>query len=105
MNPTNTNQASEDDDIVLRRILFKWAEKFNGMGEPNEGQDGWFITYDKYMDSFTKEVQSIIRTEKLKLLAEAREQKKTYVTEVRWKNATTEEAIPLDALTKLEAEL
>ena len=68
-----SNQANEDDDIVLRRILSKWAEKFNEMGEPNEGQDGWYITYDKYMDSFTKEVQSLIRTEKLKLLAEVRE--------------------------------
>ena len=65
-----TNQASEDNDIFLRRILFKWAEKFNEMGEPSEGQDGWYITYDKYMDIFTEEVQSFIRTEKLKLLDE-----------------------------------
>ena len=73
MSNTDTNQASEDGDIVLRRILFKWAEKFNEMGEPSEGQDGWYITYDKYMDMFIEEAQSFIRTEKLKLLAEVRE--------------------------------
>lgn len=113
-NPTDTNQASEDDDIVLRRILFKWAEKFNGMGEPNEGQDGWFITYDKYMDSFTKEVRSIIRTEKLKLLAEVRERvvgedEPHYDSDRITQNAQRQRnllrAEQMSNLTKLEAEL
>lgn len=74
-----SNQASEDDSLTLRRVLFKWAEKFNEMGEPNEGQDGWYIAYDKYMDNFMEEVQSLIRTEKLKLLDNL-ERKSTHYT-------------------------
>lgn len=103
---TDTNQASEDDDIFLRRILFKWAEKFNEMGEPSEGQDGWYITYDKYMDMFTEEAQSFIRTEKLKLLDEVRERvvggDEPGITNIM---IAAEHAEQNKALNKLEAEL
>lgn len=51
------------------------------------------------------DIVALVRTEKLKLLAEVRGRKKTYVTELAWKNAATEDAVPVDVLTKLEAEL
>ena len=58
-NPTDTNQASEDElrDAILTE--FKQVYKLAGSGD--------------YTENCTNVVMSIIRTEKLKLLAEVRE--------------------------------
>ena len=58
MNPTDTNQASEDELRAAVLTEFKQVHK---------------LAPDDYTENCTNVVMSIIRTEKLKLLAEVRE--------------------------------
>ena len=58
MNSTDTNQASEDELRAAVLTEFKQVHK---------------LAPDDYTENCTKVVMSIIRTEKLKLLAEVRE--------------------------------
>ena len=100
--PAMTNQASEDvlkdqiDDVFARAC--KNNEYF--------GYDGW---YELHTPTMRVEIKDLIRTEKLKLLAEIREQAEEYELNMHGfydKDVSDQiTAVPLEALTKLEAEL
>ena len=97
-----TNQASEDvlkdqiDDVFARAC--KNNEYF--------GYDGW---YELHTPTMRVEIKDLIRTEKLKLLAEVREQAGEYELNMHGfydKDVSDQiTAVPLEALNKLEAEL
>jgi hypothetical protein len=89
-----TNQASEDE---LDTVLKQHREWMRGIRTDH-------LIGTNHAETKSA-IQAIICTEKLKLLAEVREQKKTYLTELAWKNAATEDAVPIEVLTKLEAEI
>ena len=107
-NPTDTNQASEDE--LKERIGNLHAYNY-------EGDDVTVkVMVDEYiLESIAKFVESIIRTEKLKLLAEVRERvvgedecrnhryNKNWKLEVNAQNYLRKEQRV--ELTKLEAEL
>ena len=85
-NPTDTNQASEDE--LRAEILTEFKQVYR-------------LAPDDYTENCTNVVMSIIRTEKLKLLAEVRERAIPNPTTPAGEN----EFVPLDELTQLEAEL
>ena len=84
-NPTDTNQASEDEirETIERLLRFNCPDGCDGNGSyPETGSDGeweqgqcqWCFEYGM---PARDAIQSIIRTEKLKLLAEVRERRST----------------------------
>ena len=84
-NPTDTNQASEDELRAEILTEFKQVHK---------------LAPDDYTENCTNVVMSIIRTEKLKLLDEVRER----VQEV-YTPALRVDAVLIREIDKLEAEL
>ena len=95
-NYTDTNQASEDElrDAILTE--FKQVYKLAGSGD--------------YTENCTNVVMSIIRTEKLKLLAEVREQTTIFKIKAHDKKGQPHlyeagRGVPTEVLAKLEAEL
>ena len=116
MSKPDTNQASEDEIAIIEKII-----KFNcpmgcdgngsypevsADGEWEQGQCQWCFEYGM---PARDAIQSIIRTEKLKLLAEVREQAGEYELNMHGfydKDVSDQiTAVPLEELTKLEAEL
>ena len=85
MNPTDTNQASEDLEAKINTIIFA----------------RFYDIPDKQRSTIVKNLQALIRTEKLKLLAEVRERAIPNPTTPAGEN----EFVSLEVLTKLEAEL
>ena len=91
-NPTDTNQASEDeqiDDVLTNAI-------------------DYYISGNGVQPEAISRVKSLIRTEKLKLLAEVREQAQSMPIHGgtdSYSPSKYVQAVSIDALTKLEAEL
>ena len=99
-NPTDTNQASEDELRTLDDIL---SQAFT------DGASDTMWKNDRHVEIFAtakKELQALIRTEKLKLLAEVRERvvggDEPGITNIM---IAAEHAEQRTALNKLEAEL
>ena len=91
------NQASEDELATnIDKIIEYWD--FSPLQDE-----------DSRIERVHKEIESLIRTEKLKLLAEVREQAGEYELNMHGfydKDVSDQiTAVPLEALTKLEAEL
>jgi hypothetical protein len=114
-NPTDTNQASEDD---LKQYLHEMHHRIMGDydGDPYEEHPYQDESKSYFWEDEAKNLSELIRTEKLKLLAEVRERVVgEYETEYSnldgdagyWekhgRNGMREKQI--DALAKLEAEL
>lgn len=102
--PTDTNQASEDklDEILFYLCDLSYAS-FTTQGEADRVADQ--LDYDR--DEAKQAIQAIIRTEKLKLLAEVREWQ-IPVMALKAKKPHDEvqiQAVPVESLTELEAEL
>lgn len=90
-NPTDTNQASEDE---LRDMLLMLQERYaNSLSDV-------FLT-DTQVDVLAEDLLPFIRNEKLKLLAEVGERVIPNPTTPAGDN----EFVPLDEIDKLEAEL
>lgn len=119
MNPTDTNQASEDD---LKLYLHEMHQRIMGDydGDPYEEHPYQDESKSYFWEDEAKNLSELIRTEKLKLLAEVRErvvgedEKLHYinadadpddylVSERKARNALRAEQ--LEMITKLEAEL
>ena len=97
-----SNQASEDE--LKERIGNLHAYNFDG-----DDVTVKVMVDEDNLESIAKYVKSLIRTEKLKLLAEVREQAGEYELNMHGfydKDVSDQiTAVPLEALTKLEAEL
>ena len=94
-NTIDTNQASEDELRAEILTEFKQVHK---------------LAPADYTENCTNVVMSIIRTEKLKLLAEVREQTTIFKIKAHDKKGQPHlyeagRGVPTEALTKLEAEL
>ena len=112
-----TNQASEDEarETIERLLRFNCPNGCDGNGSCHEmNPDGeWDHSQCQWCFEYgmpTRDaIQSAIRTEKLKLLAEVREQAGEYELNMHGfydKDVSDQvTAVPLEALTKLEAEL
>lgn len=96
MSPTDTNQASEDrlrKDI--EHIILTWSSEISG--QPRE-------KLHPEADQFVMRLVDLIRTEKLKLLAEVRDSLGT-LPETADREARVYEYKLKEQLTELEAEL
>ena len=92
MSKADTNQASEDDDLDLQlRMIIAYARD----GDPKEPKD-----------TYVQQIIDLIRTEKLKLLAEVRErvvgEYSKYPSHYTLSDVLHDQR---EALAKLEAEL
>ena len=101
--PTNTNQASEDE---LRAIIERYVDRAAVLAN----QDGTSFNNKHLLKlDMATAIETIIRTEKLKLLDEVREQAEEYELNMHGfydKDVSDQiTAVPLEALAKLEAEL
>ena len=101
--PTNTNQASEDE---LRAIIERYIDRAAVLAK----QDGTSFNNKHLLKlDMATAIETIIRTEKLKLLDEVREQAEEYELNMHGfydKDVSDQiTAVPLEALAKLEAEL
>ena len=98
-NPTDTNQASEDE--LKERIGNLHAYNFDG-----DDVTVKVMVDEDILESIAKYVKALIRTEKLKLLAEVRErvvgEDEPGVTNIM---IAAEHVKQIKALNKLEAEL
>jgi len=115
-NPTDTNQASVDEpqETIERLLRFNCPNGCDGHGtypemssdgEWDQGQCQWCFEYGMQARDA---IQSLIRTEKLKLLAEVREQAQSMPIHGGTDSCSPSkyvQAVSIDALTKLEAEL
>jgi hypothetical protein len=108
-----TNQASEELRKAVRDGLSNHTGEFVNpwMFRKNYSHEELTDMLDDIMagERLFKNLQALIRTEKLKLLAEVREQAGEYELNMHGfydKNVSDKiTAVPLEALTKLEAEL
>ena len=99
MSKPDTNQASEDElrkTLLDKLAIIKYREAYK-----------WLFDVDKSnVDMWTKDLQALIRTEKLKLLAKVKErivsEDEPGVTNIM---IAAEHAKQINALTKLETEL
>ena len=113
-NTTDTNQASKDElrETIERLLRFNCPDRCDGYGtvpemlpdgEWEQGQCQWCFEYGMPARGA---IQSLIRTEKLKLLAEVRERvvgkDEPGITNIM---IAAEHAKQMSALNKLEAEL
>ena len=101
--PTDTNQASEDE---LRAIIERYIDRAAVLAK----QDGTSFNNKHLLKlDMATAIETIIRTEKLKLLDEVREQAEEYELNMHGfydKDVSDQiTAVPLEALAKLEAEL
>lgn len=120
-NTTDTNQASEDelDNLIEKRIKIASTETKSGdevvhIAWLADGIDLWNRSNGKFGHShedarryIISSVTRLIRTEKLKLLAEVREWQ-IPVMALKAKKPHDEvqiQAVPVESLTELEAEL
>lgn len=61
---TNNTQYLEDNE--LRSAVARIADYFVDMGQPDTGQDGWYISYDKKLDELLQLItQQQLEAEKL----------------------------------------
>ena len=100
---TMSNQASEDE---LRAIIERYVDRAAVLAN----QDGTSINNKHLLKlDMATAIETIIRTEKLKLLDEVREQAEEYELNMHGfydKDVSDQiTAVPLEALAKLEAEL
>ena len=100
---TDTNQASEDE---LRAIIERYVDRAAVLAN----QDGTSFNNKHLLKlDMATAIETIIRTEKLKLLDEVREQAEEYELNMHGfydKDVSDQiTAVPLEALAKLEAEL
>lgn len=105
-NPTDTNQASEDD---LKQYLHEMHHRIMGDydGDPYEEHPYQDEAKPYFWEGEAKRLQQLIRTEKLKLLAEVREQQIPVIA-LKAKKPHDEvqiRAVPIESLNKLEAEI
>ena len=109
---TDTNQASEDEQ-AMQHICQQTGEHYYASESIPGGLIHWIricMTCGHKDDKdLNEQVKTLIRTEKLKLLAEVKEQAGEYELNMRGffdKDVSDQiTAVPLEALTKLEAEL
>ena len=96
-NTTDTNQASEDELMGELRLLYGRRISSN-------------LSLAEYMQETRQLIQKLIRTEKLKLLAEVREQTTIFKIKAHDKKGQPHlyeagRGVPPEVLDKLEAEL
>jgi len=104
---TDTNQASEDElkkPSERKKLFDRLVFMFGWKGETRRTKANKMM---KIIDQYT---ETIIRTEKLKLLAEVREQTTIFKIKAHDKKGQPHlyeagRGVPTDVLTKLEAEL
>ena len=106
-NPTETNQGSEEELYNIRRTLAYDAME---SGVDNSKHGYIYNAIDELLPTAKAAIQSAIRTEKLKLLAEVRERERSYfITDLELLEHQTGDdeiiAVPVSEITKLEAEL
>ena len=74
---------SKQENIELRQKLYAVADNLWRMGEPSEGQDGWYIYFDKRMD----ELMSIVNAEVTAVLESLEEEAEPYSDDFRYETA------------------
>ena len=105
--PQDTNQASEDKlGNILRSLAYDAMES----GVDNSKHGYTYSDIDELLPTAKAAIQSLIRTEKLKLLAEVREQTTIFKIKAHDKKGQPHlyeagRGVPTEVLTKLEAEL
>ena len=99
--PTDTNQASDDElrDLVIKTMRYANSVTPHKLNEPIDP----FV--DGAIDFAVDEMKALIRTEKLKLLAEVRERVVGEFSELDSNGRYNLKVEQRAALTKLEAEL
>lgn len=70
----NTNVEDEE----LRSKICRIAYYLNEMGEAEEGQDGWYMNFDRKID----ELMQLIAAEKAKAVEEAESRTQAYVKSI-----------------------
>jgi len=81
-------------NIELYEILRKWGLEAN------------YILEEDYeaplpIDLLAKRILALIHRHQNQLLDKLLEEKKTYITELAWKHAASEDAVPVEAINKL----
>ena len=114
-NPTDINQASEELKSILGEIpnyIFDYLELSDDIRKEwkygSRASD--FGRHNQFVQQFSKRLEAIIRTEKLKLLDEVREQTTIFKIKAHDKKGQPHlyeagRGVPTEVLTKLEAEL
>lgn len=110
-----SNQASEDELYERIERLFDLRISSSGAdigigfktSRERSGSDRTWVDYEEWLE-LRQSIESLIRTEKLKLLAEVREQAQSMPIHGGTDSCSPSkyvQAVSIDALTKLEAEL
>ena len=90
-----SNQASEDE---LRQILKDTVKHHN------DGPTPWSFCNEYDDCDHVARIEELIKQRELALLERLEGEKKRYITELAWKNAKSEEAIPLSAIEQVRKE-